>query len=190
MRLSLLVNTLFAMDPINSKTSIPEDYQIPKVWKYNAETMKPVHGTNLPNSGAQIDKELSLGSHDIQLYGLATPNGIKASIMLEELVELDESFDYDAYEVNIMKGDQFSTGFVAVNPNSKIPAIYDQSNNARVFESGAILIYLAEKYGKLIPTDPARKAECLSWVIFQVGSGPYYGGGGLSHFNGRAPANW
>ncbi|CAB9498159.1 GST-like protein SMU_1296 [Seminavis robusta] len=178
------------MAHMNPKPSIPEGYTIPQVWKYNEETMKPVHGSNIPKSGPQSDKELPRGSHDIQLYGLGTGNGVKASIMLEELVEMDETFDYDAYTINIMKGDQFTSGFVAVNPNSKIPAIFDQSTGARVFESGAILVYLAEKYGKLMPTDLAKKAECLSWVFFQVGAGPYYGGGGLSHFKGRAPKNW
>ena len=192
---SFLVNSLLAMSSSSSnsdvKPSIPSDYQVPKVWKYDAETMKPVHGSNLPTSGQQTDKELPRGKHPIQLYGLGTPNGIKASIMLEELVDLlGESFEYDAFLVNIMNGDQFTSGFVGVNPNSKIPALLDQSNGGRVFESGAILMYLAEKYGKLMPTDPAKKAECMSWVFFQTGAGPYYGGGGLGAFNGKAPMNW
>ena len=117
-------------------------------------------------------------------------DGVKASIMLEELVELNPDFEYDAFTINIMEGDQFTSGFVAVNPNSKIPAIYDKSNGARVFESGAVLWYLAEKYGTLLPTDPVTKAECMSWVFFQVGSGPYYGGGGLHHFKNSAPMQW
>lgn len=174
----------------DEKPSLPENYEVPKVWKYDEATMKPVHGSNIPTSGAQETKELPRGKHDIQLYGLATPNGVKANIMLEELVERDPNFDYDAYFIHIGKGDQFTSGFVEVNPNSKIPALYDQSNKARVFESGAILMYLAEKYGAFLPTDPAKKAECLSWVFFQVGAGPYYGGGGLSHFLRSAPVKW
>jgi GSH-dependent disulfide-bond oxidoreductase len=174
---------------MSPKPSYPEDYVVPDVWKYDEATMKPVHGSNLPMAGAQTEKELPKGEHDIQLYGLATPNGMKASIMLEELNEL-KGIEYDAFLINIGQGDQFTSGFVDVNPNSKIPAIYDQSNGARVFESGAILVYLAEKYDAFLPKDPAKKAECLSWVFFQVGAGPFYGGGGLSHFNGRAPMNW
>ena len=173
-----------------SKPSIPEDYTVPTVWKYDEDKMKPLHGSNIPKSGAQSDRLLPRGQHDVQLYGLATPNGVKASIFLEELVERDADFEYDAYLINIGDGDQFTSGFVSVNPNSKIPALYDRSNGARVFESGAILLYLAEKYGAFLPRDPVRKAECLSWVFFQVGAGPYYGGGGLSHFKGRAPMNW
>lgn len=173
----------------NEKPNYPETYSIPDVWKYNEDTMKPVHGSNLPTSGALSEKDLPKGDHEIQLYGLATPNGAKASIMLEEINEL-KGIEYDAYFINIMDGDQFTSGFVAVNPNSKIPAIYDTSNGARVFESGAILIYLAEKYDAFLPKDPVAKAECISWVFFQVGAGPYYGGGGLSHFKGRAPMNW
>lgn len=164
----------------SNKPSIPEGYTVPTVWKYDAATMQPFHGSNQPTSGAQTDKDLPKGEHDIQLYGLATPNGAKVSILLEELVELKDTFEYDAYTINIMQGDQFTSGFVGVNPNSKIPAIYDQSNGARVFESGAILLYLAEKYDSaFLPTDPVAKAECMSWVFFQVGAGPYYGGGGM-----------
>jgi GSH-dependent disulfide-bond oxidoreductase len=151
--------------------------------------MKPVHGSNIPSSGSQIEKELPKGSHDIQLYGLATPNGMKVSIMLEELNDLKD-IEYDAWFINIGSGDQFTSGFVGVNPNSKIPAIVDQSNGARVFESGAILLYLAEKYDAFLPKDPVQKAECMSWVMYQVGAGPYYGGGGLSHFTGAAPLRW
>jgi len=172
-----------------TKPSIPDDYQVPTVWKYDATTMKPIHGSNVPTSGAQTEKELPKGSHDIQLYGLGTPNGVKASILLEELNELKE-IEYDAWLINIGSGDQFTSGFVAINPNSKIPAILDQSNGARVFESGAILLYLAEKYDAFLPKDPVQKAECISWVFYQTGAGPYYGGGGLSHFNGAAPMKW
>ena len=172
------------------KAGHPEFYKVPDVWAYNEETMKPAHGSNLPTSGAQTDKELPRGEHEIQLYGLATPNGMKVSIFLEELSDL-KGVDYDAWFINIGQGDQFTSGFVDVNPNSKIPAIFDQSNGARVFESGAILLYLAEKYDEFLPKDPALKAECMSWVFFQVGAGPHYGGGGLSHFkNGGAPMNW
>lgn len=110
--------------------------------------------------------------------------------MLEELVEMDSNFEYDAWYIDIGKGDQFTSGFVDLNPNSKIPALFDISTGARIFESGAILWYLAEKHNALIPSNAAKKAECMSWNFFQVGSGPYYGGGGLSHFKGRAPMNW
>jgi GST-like protein len=179
----------FSKTALSAKPSYPEGYEVPQVWKYDEKTMKPIHGSNIPTSGPQTQKELPRGSHEIQLYGMATPNGMKASIMLEELNDL-KNVEYDAWKINIGNGDQFTSGFVQVNPNSKIPAIYDQSNGARVFESGAILIYLAEKYGAFLPSDPVERAECLSWVFFQVGAGPYYGGGGLAHFNGRAPMNW
>lgn len=174
---------------MSTKPSIPEGYQVPAVWKYNEDTMKPIHGSNKPTSGAQTTVKRKSGSHDIQLYGLATPNGMKASIMLEEL-NLAKGIEYDAYLINIGEGDQFTSGFVEVNPNSKIPALFDQSNQARVFESGAILQYLAEKYDFLLPKDPAKKAECMSWVFYQVGAGPYYGGGGMSHFKRSAPIQW
>jgi GSH-dependent disulfide-bond oxidoreductase len=172
------------------KPSYPVDYKVPDVWVYNEESMKPIHGSNLPTSGAQTTKELPKGEHDIQLYACATPNGVKASILLEEICDL-KGIEYDAWFIDFGQGDQFTSGFVKVNPNSKIPAIYDQSTGARVFESGAILIYLAEKYDAFIPKDPVGKAECMSWVIFQTGAAPSYGGGGLAHFkNGAAPMNW
>jgi GSH-dependent disulfide-bond oxidoreductase len=173
-----------------TKPSYPLEYQVPDVWTYREDTMKPFHGSNKPTSGPQATKEVPKGVHDIQLYGLATPNGVKASILLEEISDLKD-VEYDAWTINIGQGDQFTSGFVQVNPNSKIPAIVDQSNGARVFESGAILLYLAEKYDAFLPKDPVLKAECISWVFFQVGAGPSYGGGGLSHFkNGGAPMNW
>lgn len=162
---------------MSDKPTLPEGYKLPPQWKYT-DSMKDLHGSNLPVSGAQTQRDLPKGQHDIQLYGLGTPNGVKASILLEEIVEIQENFDYDAWLVNIMEGDQFTSGFVGVNPNSKIPALLDQSNGARVFESGAILVYLAEKYNCFLPQDPVPKAECLSWVFFQAGAGPYYGGGG------------
>ncbi|KAI2497204.1 Glutathione S-transferase [Fragilaria crotonensis] len=172
------------------KPSYPADYKVPEVWAYDEETMKPFHGSNLPKSGAQTTKELPKGEHDIQLYGFATPNGVKASILLEEISDL-KGIEYDAWLIHIGKGDQFTSGFVDVNPNSKIPAIYDQSNGARVFESGAILVYLAEKYDTFLPKDPAGKAECLSWTFYQTGASGSYGGGGLGHYkNGGAPMNW
>jgi GSH-dependent disulfide-bond oxidoreductase len=175
---------------MSTKPTIPADYVVPTVWQYDATTMQPLHGSNVPTAGAQSTVPRPSGRHDIQLYGLATPNGMKASILLEELVEKIDNFEYDAFYVDIGRGDQFTSGHVEVNPNSKIPALYDQSNGARVFESGAILIYLAEKYQAFLPTDPVAKAECMSWVFFQTGAGPFYGGGGLTHFLNRAPMQW
>lgn len=174
----------------NKKPTIPANYQVPTVWTYDEATMKPIHGSNLPTAGARSTAPRMVGKHAIQLYGLATPNGMKASIMLEELNEA-LGVEYDAYTINIGQGDQFASGFVEINPNSKIPALFDQSNGARVFESGAILVYLAEKYQAFLPLDnPVLKAECLSWVFFQTGAGPYYGGGGFSHFFRSAPLQW
>ena len=174
---------------MTTKPTLPDDYVVPDVWNYDEAKMKPIHGSNLPTSGAQTDVARKTGDHDIQLYGMATPNGMKASILLEELNEAQD-VEYDAFYVDISQGDQFTSGFVQVNPNSKVPAIFDQSNGARIFESGAILVYLSEKYQAFLPTDPVKRAECMSWVFFQVGAGPYYGGGGLSHFKGRAPILW
>lgn len=173
----------------SEKPGIPEGYQVPDVWKYDEATMKPVHGANLPKSGAQVQKDLPQGEHEVQLYTLGTPNGLKACIMCEELNEL-KGIEYDAWFIHIGEGDQFTSGFVGVNPNSKIPAMFDKSTGARVFESGAILMYLAEKYDAFLPKDPIKRAECMSWTFFQAGAGPYYGGGGLAHFKGRAPKNW
>ncbi|OUV68374.1 MAG: glutathione-dependent disulfide-bond oxidoreductase [Cellvibrionales bacterium TMED122] len=144
---------------------------------------------NRPVAGPTHDKDLPVGEHPLQLYSLATPNGVKVTVMLEELLALGvEEAEYDAWLVNIMEGDQFSSGFVGANPNSKIPALVDHSTNTstRVFESGAILMYLAEKHGEFLPTDLSARAECLSWVFWQMGSAPFLGGG-FGHFYAYAP---
>jgi GSH-dependent disulfide-bond oxidoreductase len=165
------------------------DYDPPKVWTWN----KPSGGTfaniNRPISGSTHDKDLPVGRHPLQLYSMGTPNGVKVTVMLEELLALGfKGAEYDAWLIRISEGDQFSSGFVAVNPNSKIPALLDRSGVApiRVFESGSILVYLAEKFGALLPTEPAARAECLSWLFWQMGSAPYLGGG-FGHFYTYAP---
>jgi GSH-dependent disulfide-bond oxidoreductase len=165
------------------------DYVPPKVWTWN----KPSGGTfaniNRPIAGPTHEKELPVGRHPLQLYSLGTPNGVKVTVMLEELLALGhQGAQYDAWLIRINEGDQFSTGFVKVNPNSKIPALVDRSGPApiRVFESGSILLYLAEKFGELLPTQKAARAECLSWLFWQMGSAPYVGGG-FGHFYAYAP---
>lgn len=164
-------------------------YVPPKVWKWEAESGGAFANINRPIAGPTHDKELPVGKHPLQLYSLATPNGVKVTVMLEELLALGHSgAEYDAYLINIRDGDQFGSGFVEINPNSKIPALVDHSTPAptRVFESGAILLYLAEKFGALLPSDPAQRAECLSWLFWQMGSAPYLGGG-FGHFYVYAP---
>jgi GSH-dependent disulfide-bond oxidoreductase len=165
------------------------DYVPPKVWTWN----KPSGGTfaniNRPVSGATHEKELPVGRHPLQLYSLATPNGVKVTVMLEELLALaHKGAEYDAWLIKIGEGDQFGSGFVQVNPNSKIPALLDRSEPRpiRVFESGSILLYLAEKFGAFLPTERAARAECLSWLFWQMGSAPYVGGG-FGHFYAYAP---
>lgn len=165
------------------------DYVPPKVWKWEAESGGTWASINRPISGATHEKELPVGKQPLQLYSLATPNGIKVTIMLEELLALGvKEAEYDAYLINIGEGDQFSSGFVDINPNSKIPALLDNSLEVpqKVFESGAILLYLAEKFGHLIPTDFAKRTECMSWLFWQMGSAPYLGGG-FGHFYAYAP---
>lgn len=167
------------------------EYTPPKVWTWDAESGGRFANINRPISGATHDKELPAGEHDLQLHSLATPNGVKVTILLEELLELGiKEAEYDAYTINIGEGDQFGSGFVAINPNSKIPALLDRSTNpeTRVFESGAILLYLAEKFGHFLPTDHTR-AECFSWLMWQMGSAPYLGGG-FGHFYAYAPEKW
>ena len=164
-------------------------YTPPPVWKWNMESGGRFASINRPIAGATHDKELPVGKHKLQLHSLATPNGVKVTILLEELLELGiEEAEYDAYLVNIGEGQQFSSGFVAINPNSKIPALADHSTAppTRVFESGAILVYLAEKFGAFLPTEPGARAECLSWLFWQMGSAPYIGGG-FGHFYAYAP---
>ena len=166
-----------------------ENYTPPKVWTWDKENGGAWAGTNRPTAGAQHQKALPVGKHPLQLYSLATPNGVKIGVMLEELLALGhKGAEYDAWLIEIGKGDQFGSGFVEVNPNSKIPALMDHSVSPpqRVFESGNILLYLAEKFGALIPTDPAGRTECLSWLFWQMGSAPYLGGG-FGHFYAYAP---
>jgi GST-like protein len=169
--------------------STSSEYTPPKVWTWNKPSGGAFANINRPIAGPTHDKELPVGRHPLQLYSLATPNGQKVTIMLEELLALGHSgAEYDAWLVRINEGDQFGSGFVAVNPNSKIPALLDRSGPKpiRVFESGAILLYLAEKFGEFLPAEPAERAECLSWLFWQMGSAPYVGGG-FGHFYAYAP---
>ena len=165
------------------------EYEPPKVWTWNKENGGRFANINRPIAGPTHEKELPIGKHPLQLYSLATPNGQKITILLEELLALGFSgAEYDAWLIRINEGDQFGSGFVAINPNSKIPALMDRSGPKpiRVFESGAILLYLAEKFGAFLPTEPAARAECLSWLFWQMGSAPYLGGG-FGHFYAYAP---
>ncbi len=165
------------------------DYTPPKVWTWNKASGGRFANINRPIAGPTSEKELPIGKHPLQLYSLGTPNGQKVTIMLEELLALGhKGAEYDAWLIKIGEGDQFGSGFVAANPNSKIPALVDRSgpNPVRVFESGAILLYLAEKFGALVPTESAKRAECLSWLFWQMGSAPYLGGG-FGHFYAYAP---
>lgn len=160
----------------------------PKVWK-NKESGGKFANINRPTSGQTHEKELPVGKHDLQLYSLGTPNGVKVTIMLEELLEAGvKEAEYDAWLVNIMEGDQFGSGFVDANPNSKIPAMMDHSGKTpqRIFESGSILMHLAEKFDMFLPKSGAERAECLSWLFWQMGSAPYLGGG-FGHFYAYAP---
>jgi GSH-dependent disulfide-bond oxidoreductase len=164
-------------------------YTPPKVWTWNKENGGQFANINRPVAGPTNDKDLPVGRHPLQLYSLATPNGVKATVMLEELLARGHTgAEYDAWLINIREGDQFGSGFVRVNPNSKIPAMIDRSGPLpiRVFESGAILLYLAEKFGELLPHEPAARAECLSWLMWQMGAAPYLGGG-FGHFYAYAP---
>src|SRR5580704_8332450 len=163
-------------------------YEPPKVWSWNKESGGRFANMNRPIAGPTHDKELPVGKHAFQLYSLATPNGIKVTVMFEELLAAGHTgAEYDAWLINIGDGSQFGSGFVSVNPNSKIPALLDRSGPTpvRVFESGAILLHLAEKFGAFLPTDHTR-AECLSWLFWQMGSAPYLGGG-FGHFYAYAP---
>ncbi len=169
-------------------TDLPA-YTPPEIWSWKQGNGGRFASINRPVAGATHEKELPVGRHPLQLYSLATPNGMKATVMLEELLALGHAgAEYDAWLIRIGDGDQFGSGFVGVNPNSKIPALLDRSGPApiRVFESGAILVHLAEKFGALLPTEAARRAECLSWLFWQMGSAPYLGGG-FGHFYAYAP---
>ena len=165
------------------------EYVPPKVWTWENQGGGKFTNINRPIAGATHEKELPVGKHPLQLYSLGTPNGVKVTVLLEELLALGhEGAEYDAFLINIGEGDQFSSGFVEVNPNSKIPALLDVSTDphTRVFESGAIMVYLAEKFGELLPEEPSARAECMSWLFWQMGSAPYLGGG-FGHFYAYAP---
>ena len=165
------------------------DYTPPAVWQWTKPSGGKFATINRPIAGATHDAELPVGRHPLQLYSLGTPNGVKVTIMLEELLAAGHAADYDAWLIDISEGDQFSSGFVALNPNSKISALLDRSDPERpqrVFESGAILLYLAEKFAAFLPTDPAARTEALSWLFWQMGSAPFLGGG-FGHFYAYAP---
>ncbi|MCA3719468.1 glutathione-dependent disulfide-bond oxidoreductase [Phenylobacterium sp.] len=165
------------------------EYVPPKIWTWNRENGGRFANINRPIAGPTHDKDLPVGRHPMQLYSLGTPNGVKVTVMLEELLALGHSgAEYDAWLIRINEGDQFSSGFVDINPNSKIPALLDRSGPKpiRVFESGAILVHLAEKFGAFLPSEPGARAECLSWLFWQMGSAPYLGGG-FGHFYAYAP---
>lgn len=167
-------------------------YTPPAVWSADTVSGGRFANINRPTAGAREERELPVGEHPFQLYSLATPNGVKATVMLEELLEAGHTdAEYDAWTVNISAGEQFGSGFVGANPNSKIPALIDRSGAVpfRVFESGAILVHLAEKFGAFLPSDPAARAEVLSWVFWQVGTGPFIGGG-FGHFYAYAPEKY
>ena len=164
-------------------------YTPPKVWTWKKDSGGRFANINRPISGATHEKALPVGRHPLQLYSLATPNGVKVTIMLEELLALGHAgAEYDAWLIRINEGEQFGSGFVSVNPNSKIPALVDRSGPEpiRVFESGAILVHLAERFSALLPTAPAERAECMSWLFWQMGAAPYLGGG-FGHFYAYAP---
>lgn len=166
-----------------------EAYEPPKVWTWNKDAGGKLASINRPIAGPTHDAELPVGKHPLQLYSLATPNGVKVTVMLEELLALGHTgAEYDAWLINILEGDQFGSGFVALNPNSKIPALADHTDGApiRVFESGSILLYLAEKFGAFLPDDPRGRAETLSWLFWQIGAAPSLGGG-FGHFYAFAP---
>lgn len=166
-----------------------DTYTPADVWKWESESGGTFASINRPVAGATHDEDLPVGKHPFQLYSLATPNGVKVTVLLEELLAAGHTgAEYDAWIIDISKGGQFGSGFVAVNPNSKIPALMDHSGDTeqRVFESGSIMLYLAEKFGAFMPTDPAQRTEALSWLFWQMGSAPYLGGG-FGHFYAYAP---
>jgi GST-like protein len=167
-------------------------YTPPAVWTWEQSSGGKFANINRPIAGATHDKELPVGKHPLQLHSLATPNGVKVTIMLEELLAMGfEGAEYDAYLVNIGEGDQFSSGFVDINPNSKIPAMVDHSTDkpVRLFESASIMLYLADKFGALVPSDPVKRAETINWLFWQMGSAPYLGGG-FGHFYAYAPEKY
>ena len=170
-------------------TNFPEDYTPPAVWTWSKDNGGAFASINRPIAGATHEKELPVGQHPLQLYSMATPNGVKVTVMLEELLAAGHSgAEYDAWLIDIRQGGQFGSDFVAINPNSKIPALMDRSGAepVRLFESGSILLYLAEKFGAFLPTDPGKRTEALNWLFWQMGSAPYLGGG-FGHFYAYAP---
>ena len=170
-------------------TNFPEDYTPPAIWTWNKDNGGAFASINRPIAGATHDKELPVGKHPLQLYSMATPNGVKVTVMLEELLAAGHSgAEYDAWLIDIRQGGQFGSDFVAINPNSKIPALMDRSGAepVRLFESGSILLYLAEKFGAFLPSDPMKRTEALNWLFWQMGSAPYLGGG-FGHFYAYAP---
>jgi len=165
-------------------------YTPPTVWSWDAESGGKFANINRPTAGATHNKVLPRGKHPLQLYSLATPNGVKVTVMLEELLEKGiTAAEYDAFLIDINEGDQFSSGFVAINPNSKIPALFDTTTNTRVFESGSILLYLAERFGEFLPTDLQQRTETMNWLFWQMGSTPFLGGG-FGHFYAYAPEKY
>ena len=166
-------------------------YTPPKVWTWDKENGGAWAGQNRPTAGAQFEDELEIGEHPFQLYSQGTPNGVKVGVMFEELLAVGYDAEYDAWPILIGDGDQFGSGFVEINPNSKIPALLDHSTTppTRVFESGSILLYLAEKFNAFIPSDPAKRTEMMNWLFWQMGSAPYLGGG-FGHFYAYAPEKW
>jgi len=166
-------------------------YTPPRVWTWDSESGGMFANINRPFAGPTHESELPRGEHPLQLHSLATPNGVKVTVLLEELLEIGRDAEYDAYLINIAGGDQFSSGFVDINPNSKIPALLDTSTDpgTRVFESGAILMYLAEKFEAFVPSDLSDRAECYSWLMWNMGSAPFLGGG-FGHFYAYAPEKW
>jgi GST-like protein len=161
-------------------------YVPPKVWTAEEGNGGKFSNINSHTSGARFEKDLPVGAHPYQLHSLATPNGVKVTMMFEELLQAGYDAEYDAWPINIMEGEQFASGFVALNPNSKIPALYDKQEDIRIFESGAILVYLAEKFDAFLPKDARSRAECMSWLMWQMGAGPFLGGG-FGHFYAYAP---
>ena len=167
-----------------------DSYTPPEVWTWEQESGGEFASINRPIAGATHDKELPVGEHPLQLHSLATPNGVKVTVMLEELLAAGHTgAEYDAWLIKILDGDQFGSGFVEINPNSKIPALLDTETGQRVFESGSILLYLAEKFGAFLPTDPGKRTETMNWLFWQMGSAPYLGGG-FGHFYAYAPEKW
>ncbi|RKF16320.1 glutathione-dependent disulfide-bond oxidoreductase [Roseovarius spongiae] len=168
-----------------------DNYTPPEVWTWDKESGGVFASTNRPIAGPTHDKDLPVGEHPLQLYSLATPNGVKATVMLEELLEAGHDAEYDAWLIDIGEGDQFGSGFVEINPNSKIPAMVDRSGASpvRVFESGSILLHLAEKYGAFLPASGSQRTEVLNWLFWQMGSAPYLGGG-FGHFYVYAPEKY